>query len=194
MPWKDVDPKKVHRLFYPQVPVIITVEFEGQIGAMPAIWCMPLSFNPPLVGVAMAPEHETYRMIVGAKAFGVNWLNFSYAKQVGDLGDTSAKQHSNKLSAVGLTAIKGKRTFQPLIEEASAALECRLHEKHRTGTHELMIGEVVSASADQNIEDYWDFSKYNPLLYIGTLDEKGKNWVFKSGQGETVMVPLKQQP
>jgi flavin reductase (DIM6/NTAB) family NADH-FMN oxidoreductase RutF len=59
MTWKDVDPAKVHRLFYPQVPVVVTVEHTRRIGAMPAIWCMPLSFNPPLIEVSVAPEHET---------------------------------------------------------------------------------------------------------------------------------------
>jgi flavin reductase (DIM6/NTAB) family NADH-FMN oxidoreductase RutF len=39
---------------------------------MPAIWRMPLSFNPPLIGIALAPEHETYGMIVKARAFAVN--------------------------------------------------------------------------------------------------------------------------
>ena len=32
MTWKDVDPAKVHRLFYPQVPVIVTVERTARIG------------------------------------------------------------------------------------------------------------------------------------------------------------------
>ncbi len=96
MPWRDAEPSKVHRLFYPQVPVIITAEFKGRVGGMPAIWCMPLSFNPPLVGVAVGPEHETHKIIRSAGAFDVNWLNFTYAKQVGELGETSAKEYGNK--------------------------------------------------------------------------------------------------
>lgn len=193
MPWKDVDTAKIHRLFYPQVPVVITAEFEGRVGGMPAIWCMPLSFNPPLVGVAVAPEHETYRIITGAQAFVMNWLNFSYAAQVGELGETSAKAQPNKLSMVGFTMTKGRKTSQPLIQEASAIMECRLSEKHRTGTHELMVGEVVSASANDEFDDYWDFSRYNPLLYAGTVNGKGKSWLFKSGRGEILTVPLKHQ-
>jgi flavin reductase (DIM6/NTAB) family NADH-FMN oxidoreductase RutF len=191
MPWADVDPAKVHRLFYPQVPVVITAEFEGRVGGMPAIWCMPLSFDPPLVGVAVGREHQTYKIIKGAQAFGVNWLDFSYAEQVGELGETSAKEHENKLSAVGLRTIRGPRTSQPLIQEASAYLECRICEKHRIGTHELLVGEVVTACANDNFNDYWNFSKYNPLLYAGTANSKGKSWIFKSSRGETVTVPLK---
>ncbi len=193
MSWKSIDPARVHRLFYPQVPVVITAEFEERVGGMPAIWCMPLSFNPPLVGVAVASEHETYKMIAGAQAFGLSWLNFSYAQQVAELGETSAKEYRNKLSAVGFTTTKGSKTSQPLIREASAVLECRLRENHRTGTHELLVGEVASASANDSFGDYWDFSKYNPLLYAGTVVRKGKAWTFKSLRAETVEVPLKHQ-
>lgn len=191
MPWKDVDLARVHRLFYPQVPVVISSEFDGRVGGMPAIWCMPLSFNPPLVGVAIAPEHETYRIITGARAFGINWLSFSHAGQVCELGETSAKAYTNKLSAAGFKTIKGKRTSQPLIQEASAALECRLNETHRTGTHELVVGEVVNAMANSDFVDYWNLSRYNPLLYAGTVNGKEKSWVFRSGRGKSVEVPLR---
>ncbi len=122
MSWKSVERAKIHRLFYPQVPVVITTEFQGRIGGMPAIWCMPLSFNPPLVGVAIAPEHATYEMLVGAQAFGVNWLNFSFTKQVGELGEESAKGVRDKLSAVGLRIVKGNMTGQPLIRECGRSL------------------------------------------------------------------------
>jgi len=193
LPWKDVELAKTHRLFYPQVPVVITTEFEGCIGGMPAIWCMPLSFNPPLVGVAVAPEHATYEMLIGAQAFGVNWLNFSFAKQVGELGETSAKGVRDKLSTVGLGIVRGNLTGQPLISDAEGVLECRLHERHRIGTHDLVVGKVVAASATEIFTEYWDFSKYNPILYAGTVNSGGKCWVFMSGTGERAVVPLKHQ-
>jgi flavin reductase (DIM6/NTAB) family NADH-FMN oxidoreductase RutF len=132
-------------------------------------------------------------MIVGAQAFGVNWVQFPDAKKVGELGETSAKEYENKLSAVGFTTIKGEKTSQPLIQEASATLECRLREKHLTGTHQLVIAEVVAASATEDFSDYWDFTKYNPLLYAGTLNGKGKSWMFMSGRAEVARISLKHQ-
>ena len=194
MPWKKVNPAKIHRLFYPQVPVVITAGFKGRIGGMPAIWHTPLSFKPPLVGVAIAPEHRTHEMIIGAKAFGVNWLDFSYAKQVGELGDASGKDYINKLSAVGFRTVKGRASGQPLIAEASAVLECLYSERHRVGTHELIVGRVVAARADAGFNDYWDHARYSPLLYAGTENRRGKSWVFKSLRGKTVTVPLRNQP
>lgn len=188
--WKNVETSKTHRLFYPQVPVLVTVEFEARIGGMPAIWCMPLSFTPPLIGVAVAPEHETYKMLIGAGAFGINWLEFKYAKEIARLGQMSAKQSMDKLSSVGLTPIKETKTSQPLIGQASAILECKLAERHRFGTHELVVGEVLRASSNDYFDgEYWDFSNYNALLYAGTKATETQSWVFISTRGEIVTIP-----
>jgi flavin reductase (DIM6/NTAB) family NADH-FMN oxidoreductase RutF len=193
MNWNRVDSAKIHRLFYPQVPVIVTVESKEHVGAMPAIWCMPLSFKPPLIGIAIAPEHETYKMILETQAFAVNWLDYSHADQVCELGETSGKEYAEKLAAVGLRAVKCKENSQPLIQEASAVLECLIRERHRTGTHELIIAEVVGAYAADYFSDYWDFSHYNPLLYSGTAENGEKSWIFRSARGAIKRVPLKHQ-
>ena len=73
-----------------------------------------------------------------------------------------------KLSAVRFTSIKGRKTAQPLIKEVAAAIECRLKELLRTGTHELIVGEVDGNYAVEHFKEYWNFSKYEPLLYGGT--------------------------
>ena len=189
----EIELGKFHRLFYPQVPVVIAAEFEGTIGAMPAIWCMPLSFKPPLVGVAVAPEHETYRLISGARSFSVNWLEFPYANQIGDLGDVSGKELADKLSLVGHAVTRNTKTSSPVIKEASAVLECQLWERHKTGSHQLILGQVEHASASRSFGDYWDFSKYNPPLYAGTVGGEQRSWIFMSTHGETKQVPLNHQ-
>jgi flavin reductase (DIM6/NTAB) family NADH-FMN oxidoreductase RutF len=188
---KKLELEKVHRLFYPQVPVLVTVEYQGRIGGMPAIWCMPLSFKPPKVAVSIAPEHETYGMINGTKSFGLNWLDYSHAKQLAELGETSGKEHRDKLSAVGLTTVRGRATSQPLVREALATLECRVEESIRVGTHQLLICDVVDAEAGEEFGDYWDFSKYHPLLYAGTKNGDTRFWLFISTRGERTEIPLK---
>jgi len=191
---RRVDPARIHRLFYPQVTVVLTSQFKGRVGGMAAIWCTPLSFKPPLIGVAIAPGHETYRIINRAKAFAINFVDFNFAKQVAEMGERSSKKLRNKLLAVGFKFRNGKATGQPLLQDAEATLECRLFNRHRTGTHALIVGRVVAAFAHESFRSYWDFSRYNPLLYAGTEDANGKCWVFRSGNGETVCVPLEDQP
>ena len=92
---------------------------------------MPLSFSPPLIGVAVAPEHETYKMILDA--FGMNWLEYWHAEQVSELGGLTRREFANKLFAVRFTSIKGSKTAQPLIKETVAAIECRVRERLGTG-------------------------------------------------------------
>ena len=191
--WRKVNSARFHRLFYPQVPVVITVEFEGRIGGMPAIWHTPLSFVPPMFGVAIAPEHETYRLIKGARAFGVNWLDFSYADGVGELGEIGGRGYVNKLSSVDFRTIRGEACHQPLIVGASAILECRYSDTYRIGTHRFIVGRVIAARANRNFSDYWDNTQYHPLLYSGTKNGKRKSWVFRSLNGEAVAVPLRHQ-
>jgi flavin reductase (DIM6/NTAB) family NADH-FMN oxidoreductase RutF len=154
---------------------------------------MPLSFKPPLVGVTISPEHETYKILTQAQAFALNWLDFRYAVKVGVLGETSSKDVKDKISSVGFTVSKGKSAGQPLIQEAEAALECRVRERHRTGSHELIVGDVMAAFAAESFRSYWDFTNYNPILYAGTEDADGKCYVFRSGRGEKLTLPLKRQ-
>ena len=132
-------------------------------------------------------------MIIGAKAFGLNWLEFANAKRVGQLGDTSGKDYIDKLSAVGLATFKGEITGQPLLAAATATLECRYSDTHRAGTHALIVGEVVAAKAKDNFTDYWNLTNYNPLLYAGTESENGKSWIFRSLRGEKTAVPFKSR-
>ena len=125
------------------------------------------------------------------RGFTVNWFDYSHAREVGELGEISGRDFADKLAVVKLTTVKNKGSFQPLIQEASAALECQVKEEHQIGTHQLVIGEVVEAHASDSFRDYWDFSKYEPLLYAGTEDGEGKSWRFMSTQRSTVRVPFK---
>ncbi len=145
MNWNRVDLAKSHRLFYAQVPVVVTVKLKGRVGAMLAIWCTPLSLSPALVGIALAPEYETYKMIVEKLSFTINWLEYSYARQIPMLGEISGKEHEEKLASVVLTMTSESGTEQPSIQEASTCLDCRVLQEHQTGTHRLIIAEAVSA-------------------------------------------------
>jgi hypothetical protein len=45
--------------------------------------------------------------------------------------------------------------------------------------------------ANSDFVDYWNFSRYNPLLYVGTVNGKERSWVFRSVLGKPVEVPLR---
>ena len=70
-------------------------------------------------------------------------------------------------------------------------VECRLKEGLRTGTHELIVGEVAEAYAVEYFKVSWDFSKYEPLLYTRTTSERARFWLFMASRGAVRKVSFK---
>jgi flavin reductase (DIM6/NTAB) family NADH-FMN oxidoreductase RutF len=164
---RKVERSKVYRLLYPVVPAVVAASHEGRVAAMPVVSLVSLSNDPPLIGFSSSPSHATYTTVVQAGRFSVSWLDRRFAKAVIKLGTSSGSKGSDKLKAAGLHHRPGGSLGTPVIDEASATLECRFSSSQKIGDHNLVIGEVKSAEAIDDFEDYWAFIKYRPVLYSG---------------------------
>lgn len=166
--------KDGERLLYPVVPALITAEENGRVGGMLAAWWSQLSFRPFLIGVAIAPERYTYRLIINSKIFGINFLDFKYVEKAPYLGDVSERFMKGKIKKAGLNIIRGKVLNTPLIAEASAALEAKLIDIFETGDHDWFVGEIVAAYATEDFQNgMWTLRKYRPLMYLGRTRRPG---------------------
>ena len=45
-----------------------------------------------------------------------------------------------------------------------------------------MVGEVAGAYVVEHLKEYWDFSRYEPLLCAGTISQKVKSWLFMASR------------
>lgn len=168
MSWKSVDLRDVERLLYPVKPTIITAEAGGRIGGMLAAWWTQLSFSPFLVGVAVAPERFTYKLLSESNAFGLNFLDFRYVDKMPFFGDVSERFLRDKIKRAGFNIVRGERLGVPLISEASAALELEKFRVIELGDHDLFVGKVVAAYAVEDFEGgMWKLKEYSPLFYLG---------------------------
>ena len=130
--------------YYPGTVAVVTVRTpEGRRNAMSAGWHCALSSEPPLYGVAIAPERATYDMVVAAGSFAVNFLPFERADWLSYLGTTSARTH-DKFAAFGIAATEGEATGNPVIADAYLAYECRVRDRFPVGDHDFFVGEVVA--------------------------------------------------
>ena len=170
---KRVDVSQAERLFYPVTPVLVTVEYNGRVGGMLAAWWTQLSFKPFLVGVAIAPERFTYKLVLEAGVYGLNILGWEFVDKAPYMGDVSERLLPGKLERAGLRFFRGEELGVPLVEGALAALEVRLVEIHRTGDHDLFVGEVVSAYAAEHFDGLWDPERHRPLMYLGRTRRPG---------------------
>jgi flavin reductase (DIM6/NTAB) family NADH-FMN oxidoreductase RutF len=169
---KPVSLSKFYRLFYPQPTFIIMVTDGDEVAGLTATWVMPLSFQPPYAGAMVSPERYTYKVLKRSERFTINILDYSYADQVSFLGNVSKRFLKDKFERAGLHIVCPKEGVCHL-QEASGYISCRREGEVRVGDHDLFIGKVEEAFADESFKDIWDVRVHKPLLYIGSKPGKG---------------------
>jgi len=162
-----VDPSLIHRLFYPQVPAVLSAMAGRRVSAMPVVSYTSVSDSPPMVAVSSVPSHYTCKLVLEAGCFSLCILDRTYAGAIARLASVSGAKTEDKLADAGLEYARGKKVGVPVIKGASANLECSLTAKRKFGDHLLLIGEVKAVHASDAFDGFWDFARYRPLLYTG---------------------------
>ena len=120
---------------------IITVNDNGQINGMTTPWVTQLSYEPPLVMVAISPMRKCHEMIANSGTFAVNVLGNDHVELASRFGFTTGHEVDK------FEGISTQRTLaaNPLIPEAFAYIDCEVVETLSAGDHSLFIGQVVGA-------------------------------------------------
>ena len=127
---------------------VIGVRGEGKLNAFTATWVSQVSFEPPLVMIAVRKSSISHQMIEQSRVFVVNLLAS---------GQKMLAQHFLKPAHLGGDKLQGIPhrpgvTGAPILEEAAAYVECRVREIHTGGDHSIVIGEVIEAGVHQDAE------------------------------------------
>jgi len=154
---------------YPRVAAILTVNAGGKKNAMAAAWHSPISFNPPLYGVSVAPKRFTYKLIVEAGEFGINFVPFESAEIIASVGGSGGSQ-MDKFKQFNISEDKPVKTNVPVLKDAYAAYECKLLDNRIYGDHAWMVGEIVAVHLSDDLftpKGTLDLRKIHPALYLG---------------------------
>ncbi len=118
---------------------IITVRKGDTINGMTAAWVTQVSFKPPLLAVAIAPPRYTYGLIKDSGYFCINTIPVDAMDLAKHFGFKSGRK-TNKFKGYTYTnALKGS----PVLDQASAYIECELQSTCEAGDHTLFIGSIV---------------------------------------------------
>jgi len=127
------------------------------------------------VGVAIAPERFTYKLLSSSEVFGLNFLDFKYVEKMPFFGDVSERYMRDKLKKAGFSIVRGQKLGAPLISEASATLELAKRKVIEVGDHDLFIGEVEAAYAIEDFEGgIWKLKDFSPIFYLGRTRRPAK--------------------
>jgi flavin reductase (DIM6/NTAB) family NADH-FMN oxidoreductase RutF len=149
--------------------VLVTTRWHGVANVMPVAWNMPLSHDPPLVGIAVHPSRHTYDMLRLSEEFALNVPSSRLMNHVQYLGTVSGRD-VQKIELAKLPTFKAQRVEAPLLEGCLAYIECSVEEVLRLGDHHLFVGKVLAAQAEREaFEEAWllEDADYKPLHYLG---------------------------
>lgn len=155
--------------FYPRNTVAVGAHLDEKMNLMAVAWNTPLSYKPPIFGVAIAEKRFTFHMITRSKAFSVNFLPYDKLDVMHAFGRTSGKD-IDKMAKLRLQLEKSLKLDVPILEDAYAAFECQLQDTRDYGDHTLFVGEVVAIHYDESFYDEQGIitiEQTDPILYLG---------------------------
>jgi flavin reductase (DIM6/NTAB) family NADH-FMN oxidoreductase RutF len=162
--------EKANRLINHGPTVLVSCQSDGKPNVMTAAWQTPVSKRPPLVAVSIAPQRYTHQLIEVAREFVINIPPWTLLQETHGCGTVSGRD-VNKFETFGLTPLPASNVGAPLIRECIAHLECRLYESFSVGDHTLFVGEILSASVDEDLFDEFlrvDDSKAKTIHHLGS--------------------------
>jgi len=130
---------------------------------------MPLSAEPPFVGICVHSSRHTHDMIKFSEEFALNFPSRTLLNHVQYYGTVSGRE-LDKLEISKLPTFKAQKIEAPLLEGCVAFIECGLEDALRIGDHTLFIGRVVAVTADEEaFNENWLLSDGDekPLHYLG---------------------------
>jgi flavin reductase (DIM6/NTAB) family NADH-FMN oxidoreductase RutF len=119
------------------VAVATTLDSGGKPKGFTANSFTSVSLDPPLVLVCVDKAASCYPAFAGSHHFGINIL--SHGQQ--HVSKTFASKLADKFE--GMPWMSGV-TGSPIFPDATAWLDCKLHQRIEAGDHLIVIGEVLS--------------------------------------------------
>lgn len=114
---------------------------EAPHGALVA-WLTQVSFEPPMIAVALERESRTRPLVRRAGAFAVTVLPVAARALASRLGrPTDAAQRT----LVGVAHHPAPSSGAPVFDEGMGWLDCRLRGETPAGDHVLVVADVVDA-------------------------------------------------
>ena len=160
--------------------VLVTTAWRGNYNVMPAAFVTPLSFDPPLIGLAVHPSRHTHDMIKYSEEFALNVPTRELLHHCQYLGSVTGRE-LNKFETTKLPTFRARRVDAPLLEGCVGYIECGVEDAFTVGDHTLFVGKVVAAAqADKEaFDETWLLTDpdLKPLHYLGLnyyalLDER----------------------
>lgn len=185
-------------LFRPNRPVLVTTcNRDGTVHVAPFAWCVPASYDPPIVTLALLSKPRKQHSLVNIERDRQFVVNIPGSDLSAELVRASYRYPAGvyKAGILGLEFSPAQRVDVPLIKQCRAHVECRLKTSIVTGDHTLLVAGVVDASyaSEQYREGFIiDVENYPPCLHLGhiSLPDGQTHTFIDGGESKPINVPF----
>ena len=118
---------------------VLTASFGDKVSGMIASWVSQVSYEPPLVMVAVHINRYSHPLIEQGGVFALHALNKNQKDYL-----TRLKGPDPAARFAGIEWEKGL-TGCPILKDCAAYIECRVNESYKPGNHTIFIGEIIAA-------------------------------------------------
>ncbi len=175
---QDVALDQAKWLVEPGCVLLVTGGTMDKANVMTVSWQTPIhTANPCMVLLVMNQRRYTYELIKQNNELVINVPDESLLEQTHFVGTVSGR-NADKFKAAGLTPTPASVVKCPLIAECAGHLECRITNTFTIGTHDLVLCQVIHASAEEEYFDgAWIAERFHTLHYMqatqyGVLDRR----------------------
>ena len=170
---------------------LVTTHDRGSDNVLPVAWHMPLSAEPPLVGIALERSRHSLELIRSSEQFALNFPARPLLHTVQYLGGYSG-EHIDKLEATQFESFAATHIDAPLLQGCLAWIECELQDVLPFGDHELCIGLAVAVHVDpQSFDGRWLLGpeETRPLHFLGGHEYSALEGVLKARLPQSFEAP-----
>ena len=135
-------------MVYPAPAAIVTVGAEpSEWNMLTVAWTGTICTDPAMLYISVRPSRHSYPLLLKHMEFTLNLTTEKMAHATDWVGVRSGAEY-DKWKETGLTPLPGEKVASPTIAESPLAIECRVREVVRLGTHDMFIAEVLNLRAD----------------------------------------------
>lgn len=126
----------------PYAVSVVTVGQGGVENGLTVSWFSQVSFDPPMVMIAVDSKHYSVEFLQSTKNFTLNLLSQD---------QKAVAAHFAKPSDTGSDKTDGFATREaesggPILQDALAFVDCELVQSHVAGSHTIFIGQVIDGA------------------------------------------------
>lgn len=166
---------------------LLSTRREGKTNVSTISWQMPLSQDPPMVGISLKPSSLSHELLRESGEFVLSIPDASLVAETHYCG-THGGSSEDKIRSMQLRTMRARRVIPLLLTNCIGHLECAVRDVHKFGDCVFYAAQVVAALVEEDYFDQGWNDRAQTLHHLG-----GDRYKTAGGILEANKFPLPQQ-